>query len=197
MADSLSMALTELLRKAEAEPDLDTLREGVRVLPQALMELDERSFLHKGGSLQALSDRRSELLDASSHHLNLKLLRRLGSVPLFIAAESVQALLQPSSTGAELIKGEGLGFVGIHQALDLALELNHPSAHIAQLGSALVATQAGSMGSVQRILEHSRFVQHCTDVRPHQRIQTIGWDLAARHGSRRPRITSTSMPLQR
>ena len=29
MADSLSMALTELLRKAEAEPDLDTLREGV------------------------------------------------------------------------------------------------------------------------------------------------------------------------
>jgi putative transposase len=40
MADSLSMALTELLRKAEAEPDLDTLREGVRVLTQALMELE-------------------------------------------------------------------------------------------------------------------------------------------------------------
>jgi hypothetical protein len=37
MADSLSMALTELLRKAEAEPDLDTLREGVRVLTQALV----------------------------------------------------------------------------------------------------------------------------------------------------------------
>jgi putative transposase len=40
MADSLSMALAELLRKAEAEPDLDTLREGVRVLTQALMELE-------------------------------------------------------------------------------------------------------------------------------------------------------------
>ena len=40
MAESLSMALAELLRKADAEPDLDTLREGVRVMTQALMELE-------------------------------------------------------------------------------------------------------------------------------------------------------------
>ena len=45
MADSLSMALTELLRKAEAEPDLDTLREGVRVLTQALMDLEVAQHL--------------------------------------------------------------------------------------------------------------------------------------------------------
>src|SRR5919108_1854512 len=45
MADSLSMALAELLRKAEAEPDLDTLREGVRVLTQALMELEVAQHL--------------------------------------------------------------------------------------------------------------------------------------------------------
>ena len=45
MADALSMALTELLRKAEAEPDLDTLREGVRVLTQALMELEVAQHL--------------------------------------------------------------------------------------------------------------------------------------------------------
>jgi putative transposase len=38
MADTLSRALAELLRKAAAEPDLDTLREGVRGLTQALME---------------------------------------------------------------------------------------------------------------------------------------------------------------
>jgi hypothetical protein len=29
------MALAELLRKADAEPDIDTLREGVRVMTQA------------------------------------------------------------------------------------------------------------------------------------------------------------------
>jgi hypothetical protein len=40
MAETLSMALAELLRKADAEPDLDTLREGVRVMTQALMELE-------------------------------------------------------------------------------------------------------------------------------------------------------------
>src|ERR687885_603088 len=45
MADTVSMALTELLRKAEAEPDLDTLREGVRVMTQALMELEVAQHL--------------------------------------------------------------------------------------------------------------------------------------------------------
>jgi transposase-like protein len=45
MAETLSMALAELLRKAEAEPDLDTLREGVRVLTQALMELEVAQHL--------------------------------------------------------------------------------------------------------------------------------------------------------
>ena len=45
MADALSMALTELLRKADTEPDLDTLREGVRVLTQALMELEVAQHL--------------------------------------------------------------------------------------------------------------------------------------------------------
>lgn len=45
MADTVSMALSELLRKAEAEPDLDTLREGVRVLTQALMEIEVAQHL--------------------------------------------------------------------------------------------------------------------------------------------------------
>jgi putative transposase len=40
MADELRMALAELLRKAELERDADFLREGVRVLSQALMELE-------------------------------------------------------------------------------------------------------------------------------------------------------------
>jgi transposase-like protein len=45
MADTLSMALAELLRKAEAEPDVDTLREGVRVLTQAIMEVEVAQHL--------------------------------------------------------------------------------------------------------------------------------------------------------
>jgi transposase-like protein len=40
MADELRMALDELLRKVELERDADFLREGVRVLSQALMELE-------------------------------------------------------------------------------------------------------------------------------------------------------------
>jgi transposase-like protein len=40
MADETSMALAELLRKAAAEPGGDVLREGARVLAQALMELE-------------------------------------------------------------------------------------------------------------------------------------------------------------
>jgi putative transposase len=40
MADDLRMALHELLRKAAIEEDADFLREGVRVLSEALMELE-------------------------------------------------------------------------------------------------------------------------------------------------------------
>jgi hypothetical protein len=45
MADNLSMALAELLRKADAEPDIDTLRKGLRVMTQALMELEVAQHL--------------------------------------------------------------------------------------------------------------------------------------------------------
>jgi len=40
MADEMRMALAELLRKAAAEPGVDVLREGVRVLAEAVMELE-------------------------------------------------------------------------------------------------------------------------------------------------------------
>ena len=40
MAEDLRMALSELLRKADVEHDADFLREGVRVLSEALMELE-------------------------------------------------------------------------------------------------------------------------------------------------------------
>ena len=46
MADDLRMALIELLRKAELERDTDVLREGVRVLSQALMELEVSQHLN-------------------------------------------------------------------------------------------------------------------------------------------------------
>jgi putative transposase len=45
MADDLRMALIELLRKAEVAQDTDFLREGVRVLSQALMELEVSQHL--------------------------------------------------------------------------------------------------------------------------------------------------------
>jgi putative transposase len=58
MADELRMALLELLRKADLEPDADFLREGVKLLAQELMELEisqhvgaerhERSPLRQG-----------------------------------------------------------------------------------------------------------------------------------------------------
>jgi putative transposase len=45
MAEDLRMALLELLRKAELERDTDFLREGARVLSQALMELEVTQHL--------------------------------------------------------------------------------------------------------------------------------------------------------
>lgn len=48
MADETRMALAELLRKAEAEPGLDVLREGVRVLAEAVMDLEVEAHLGAG-----------------------------------------------------------------------------------------------------------------------------------------------------
>jgi transposase-like protein len=45
MADETRMALAELLRKAEVEPGLDVLRKGVRVLAEALMEVEVEQHL--------------------------------------------------------------------------------------------------------------------------------------------------------
>lgn len=48
MADELRMALEELLDKAQLEGDVDFLRDGVRVLSQALMELEVTQQLGAG-----------------------------------------------------------------------------------------------------------------------------------------------------
>ena len=40
MADELRIGLKELLRKATMEYDADFLKEGIRVLSQALMEME-------------------------------------------------------------------------------------------------------------------------------------------------------------
>lgn len=48
MADVTRMALAELLRKAEADPGVDVLREGVRVLAEAVMELEVEQHLGAG-----------------------------------------------------------------------------------------------------------------------------------------------------
>src|SRR5690348_16576161 len=45
MADETSMALEDLLRKAQLSEDVDFLREGVRVLAQALMEVEVRQHV--------------------------------------------------------------------------------------------------------------------------------------------------------
>lgn len=45
MADELRIGLTELLRKAMIEQDADFLKEGVRVLSQALMEMEVQEYV--------------------------------------------------------------------------------------------------------------------------------------------------------
>jgi putative transposase len=78
MADELRVGLSELLRKAQLEDDADFLREGVRLLSQALMELEveehigaarhERSPARKGqrnGYRQRIWDTRAGVVELS------------------------------------------------------------------------------------------------------------------------------------
>ena len=88
MADNLSMALAELLRKADAEPDVDTLREGVRVMTQALMELEVAQHLgaervrHVGAQTIPFAERRgSEYFTSGSTAYPRAKARRDRSMP--------------------------------------------------------------------------------------------------------------------
>jgi transposase-like protein len=48
MADEMSMALDELLRKTQLSEDVDFLRAGVRALAQALMEAEVAQHIGAG-----------------------------------------------------------------------------------------------------------------------------------------------------
>ena len=58
MADELRIGLAGLLRKAQMEHDADFLKEGFRVLSQALMEMGSRAPRSGKARAQPLSDRR-------------------------------------------------------------------------------------------------------------------------------------------
>ena len=58
MADTASMALDDLLRNAQLSEVVDFLREGVRALAQALMELEEAQ--HVGASRYERTSERTE-----------------------------------------------------------------------------------------------------------------------------------------
>ena len=94
MADSLSMALEELLRKVELEGDVDILREGVRVLSQALMELELRQHLG--------ADRHERTPERTGHrngHRERRWDTRVGSIDLRVprvrTGGFIPALLEP------------------------------------------------------------------------------------------------------
>jgi hypothetical protein len=53
MADELRIGLAGLLRKAQMEHDVDFLKEGVRVLSQALMEMGFKSTSERQGTSAA------------------------------------------------------------------------------------------------------------------------------------------------
>jgi putative transposase len=59
MADEVSMALDELLRKAQISDDVDFLREGVRALAEALMELEVTRHV-SAGRYERTPERRGE-----------------------------------------------------------------------------------------------------------------------------------------
>ena len=57
MADELRMGLADLLRKAQIAGDTDVLKEGVRVLSQAIMEMEVEE--HLGAARYECSPRRT------------------------------------------------------------------------------------------------------------------------------------------
>ena len=77
MADTASMALDELLRKAQLSDDVDFLREGVRTLAQALMEAEVTQVLGAGRY-----ERTAERTGERNGHRERRWDTRVGSIAL-------------------------------------------------------------------------------------------------------------------
>jgi len=94
MADGVRMALAELLRKAEADPGVDVLREGVKVLAEALMELEVEQ--HVGARRYERSPERS---GQRNGYRDRQWDTRVGSVDLHVPrvrdGSDFPALLEP------------------------------------------------------------------------------------------------------
>jgi putative transposase len=79
MAGEMSMALDELLRKAQLSTDVDFLREGVRTLAQALMEAEVTQVLGAGRY-----ERTAERTGERNGHRERRWDTRVGSIPLHV-----------------------------------------------------------------------------------------------------------------
>src|SRR5690348_9596171 len=94
MADAASMALDELLRKAQLSEDVDFLREGVRALAQALMEAEVAQHVGAGRY-----ERTAERSGERNGHRERRWDTRVGSIELRVPrvreGSYFPALLEP------------------------------------------------------------------------------------------------------
>lgn len=77
MADETRMALAELLRKAEADPGVDVLREGVKVLAEAVMDLEVEQHVGAGWH-----ERSPERMGQRNGYRERSWDTRVGTIPL-------------------------------------------------------------------------------------------------------------------
>jgi putative transposase len=98
MADAERMSLTVSLRKAKAEPQVDVLQEGVRVLAEAVMDLEMEQQLGAGwhGRTPSLSRQRNGYRERIWD-------TRVGTVPLRVLrvrdGSYFPSLLEPRTRG--------------------------------------------------------------------------------------------------
>src|SRR5690348_12091018 len=144
MADETSMALEDLLRKAQLSEDVDFLREGVRVLAQALMEVEVAQHVGAGryertaartGERNGTRERRWDTRVGSltlrvprvrdgSYFPSLLEPRRRAERALVAVVQ--EAYVQGVSTrrGGELVQALGLGGISKSQCSVLCKELD-------------------------------------------------------------------------
>lgn len=94
MADKTSLALAELLRKSQLSDDVDFLREGLRVLAQALMEVEVTQHL-SASRYERTSERTGERNGTRERRWNTRVGSLTLSVPRVRDGSYFPSLLEP------------------------------------------------------------------------------------------------------
>jgi hypothetical protein len=133
-------------------------------------QFDEGTSLAEVRVFEAFADDGSKVFDVSGQALQMVALQCFGFEYVLVACKLSKASFELTAPCLEFLERQSFRLVGIHQALDAALDLSASAAEVAPMCLALLAAEPAIAKPLHCILEHCRFAEQLTEVVPDEGV---------------------------